>query len=289
MSRVRLVALGTAQDGGLPQAGCDCRSCQRARSEPQFARRVACLGLWDEKHDSRYMIDCTPDLPRQLDHLKCLTGRPKGHSLDGILLTHAHAGHYAGLVNFGREMMNSAGIPVWCTPDMGEMLSTNAPWNLLLRLGNIVPVSVAPGSPVAFGGHLTLTPVTVPHRNEITGTIGLFIRGPERTALYIPDADSWAGLERSIVTLVADAGLAILDGTFFAESDLAGRRSMVEIPHPPMTRTMDLLQSLVDNGKKVYFSHMNHTNPALCEESPERLILEERGFSLLEEGQVFEL
>ena len=120
-----LQVLGTAQDGGYPQAGCVDACCEAAWSEPSLRRMPACLGLADPASRSRWIIDCTPAFPGQLRQFDAAAG--PGWGLDGIFLTHAHVGHYVGLYHLGREVMGLGGVPVYCSERMASFIRENEP------------------------------------------------------------------------------------------------------------------------------------------------------------------
>ncbi len=123
------VVLGIAQDGGVPHAGCRQPLCVEARRAPAKRVLVASLGLIDPAAGKRFLVDATPDFAAQMDRL--------GGPPDGILLTHAHIGHYLGLAQLGREVLGARGIPVYCTPSMARFLRDNLPWSRLVAQGNI--------------------------------------------------------------------------------------------------------------------------------------------------------
>ncbi len=89
------LVLGTAQDGGYPQAGCKRACCQAAWEEPHRRCHVVCLAIVDPESNHRWIIECTPDFREQWRMLEQLTPEMK-KPLDGIFVTHAHVGHYAG-------------------------------------------------------------------------------------------------------------------------------------------------------------------------------------------------
>src|SRR5436305_6090792 len=93
-SAPRIVVLGTVQDGGMPQTGCDCAHCSAARKNPALARHVASLAIYIPKTDHVYLIDATPDLPAQIETIHTFhhhPQRPEGKTdrapVDGVLLT----------------------------------------------------------------------------------------------------------------------------------------------------------------------------------------------------------
>jgi pyrroloquinoline quinone biosynthesis protein B len=276
------------QDGGLPHAACACARCEAARSDPARKRSVASLALISGDPPSVHLVDATPDITEQLRRVRDLRppneARTDRKPVDGVLLTHAHVGHYLGLAHFGFEVVSTSGLPVYASERMAAYLRENGPWSQLVRLENVVLRTIRPGEPFDLAGGLQVTPIVVPHRDEYSDTLGFVVRGPRSSLLYVPDTDSWRAWTTSIVDLVGDVDVAILDGTFYSAGELPGR-DVTKIGHPLVTETMDLLEPLVRSGKRVCFTHLNHSNPALDPASPERRAIEARGFHVLEEGQ----
>jgi pyrroloquinoline quinone biosynthesis protein B len=282
---VRAVVLGIAQDGGVPHIGCTQPRCVRARRDPSRRERVACLGLIDDQAGARFLIDATPDLPSQLDSLnQGRTVADPRRPVDGILLTHAHIGHYTGLMYLGREALGARAVPVYATARMASLLRTSGPWSQLVALGQIELREVEPGREVVLTPSLAVTPVRVPHRDELSDTVGYVVRGPGQALLYVPDIDKWEKWDRRIEDEVAQVGIALLDGTFFSADELPGR-SITEVPHPTVGETTARLAAL---SSRVSFIHLNHTNPLLWD-GRARHDLARRGFALAADGRVFSL
>ena len=287
--RPRLLVLGTVQDGGLPHAGCACSHCERARNDRDDARLIASLAILLPNPREVHLIDATPDLRRQLDRAR--PHRPSSAAgldrspVDGVFLTHAHWGHYTGLGFFGFEAIHARGLPVHCSPTMAEFLALNGPWSQLVEFGNIQLLPFEIGRSIALGQGVSVGPIQVPHRDEYADTVGFVIEGPGRRVLYVPDTDSWPAWTPPLTEMIAGIDVAILDGTFYSADELPGR-DVSSIGHPLITDTMDLLERLVrERGLSVYFTHLNHSNPALFAETPARREIESRGFEVLSESQ----
>ena len=259
---VEAILLGTAQDGGLPQAGCNCTHCRAARADPRQRRRVACLGLVDHTAGQSWLIDATPDLREQLHALQQLA---PGCPLAGIALTHAHVGHYAGLIHLGREAWNTQGLPLYVSPRMAAFLREHGPWSQLVALDNIRRHLLVPEQEVALSPRLHLTPLPVPHRDEFSDTLAFLVRGPARRLFYCPDIDGWDRWERDLRHIVAGVHVALLDGTFFSAAELPAR-DLASIPHPLAT---DTARRLAGVSCDVQLTHLNHSNP-LHRPGPER-------------------
>jgi pyrroloquinoline quinone biosynthesis protein B len=117
--------LGTAQDAGIPQIGCYCKNCLRARENAQYSRFISSLALIDLHEKKYFLLDATPDIRHQSDMIldrMMVEKRGKRNAPHAILLTHAHIGHYTGLMFYGYEAMSTERLPVYCTSRMGHFL-----------------------------------------------------------------------------------------------------------------------------------------------------------------------
>ncbi len=276
-----VTVLGIAQDGGYPQAGCTAEHCLRHWRGEEQKRQVVSLGLTDQASGQNWLFEATPDFTAQLQQLQQTSGLA---NLSGIFLTHAHMGHYAGLLQLGREAMGTQGIPVYVMPRMKEFLETNAPWSQLVTLGNIKLVLIEADFPIQLASNLRVTPLIVPHRDEFSETVGYRIETAEKSLLFIPDIDKWPLWDRDIRAEVARVDLALLDATFYQEGELPNR-NMSEIPHPFVAETISLFSLLPTAEKrKIKFIHFNHTNPLILE-GPERNRVRNLGFDVATEGE----
>lgn len=272
---VEAVVLGIAQDGGVPHLGCRQKLCVEARKDPSKRRLVASLGLVDTIAGKRFVIDATPDFAEQVARFGVLP--------DGILLTHAHIGHYLGLAQLGREVVNAREMPVYCTPSMARFLRENGPWKRLVTLGNIAIREIEPGREFALTDSLRVTALKVPHRDEDSDTVAYLVAGPSRRLLWLPDIDKWEKWDRRVEDVIRDADVAFLDGTFSSADEIPGR-SLAEIPHPLVPETVARLAKVSVPPLKVFFVHLNHTNPLLWDAAAARQ-LRAKGFGVASEGQ----
>lgn len=285
-----VVVLGIAQDGGYPHAGCNRACCQDAFTNPARGRHVSSLAIVDPESGERWIIDCTPDFRFQLKDLGRLQPARKGRPpLDGILLTHAHIGHYSGLVHLGREVMGTRNVPVFAMPRMAEFLRSQGPWSQLVSLGNIQLRPLEAEKPIALNERITVTPILVPHRDEFSETVGFQVQGPRRQVLFIPDIDKWERWDRQIEKMVVQSDRAYLDGTFFTTDELPGR-DISEIPHPFIIESIRRFAVLPDGQReKIHFIHLNHTNPALERGSAARKQVNRAGMAVARQGEKFPL
>ena len=238
----------------------------------------------------RFLFEATPDITEQLQLLDTLAPPSPGPGLaiDGVFLTHAHIGHYAGLMFFGREAANTDGIPVYVMPRLTGFLRDNGPWDQLVGLGNITLQPLVHDQPAPAGERLMVTPLRVPHRDEYSETVGFVIATPSAKILFLPDIDSWdewaAGSGITLADRVSELDWLFVDATFFDDNELPGR-DMSGIPHPRVLETMNLLESLpAEQKSKVHFIHYNHTNPIRFPDSPESALVQARGFAVARAG-----
>ena len=261
-NEVSLVVLGTVQDGGSPHIGCRRACCSTLFENPDPTRMVVSLGVVDKRHKKTYLFEATPDMSRQLKFLKEYA-ELKEETPNGIFLTHAHIGHYSGLMFLGREALGGNKVPVYTMPKMKTFLETNGPWNQLVTLENITLEPIYNKKVLELTPSLSVVPFRVPHRDEYSETVGYKIIGPNKKALFIPDIDKWEKWESSIVRELKTVDYAFLDATFYDGEEI-NTRDISEIPHPFVIESMTQFQSLSKSEKaKIHFIHFNHTNPLL--------------------------
>lgn len=287
--------LGTAQDGGYPQVGCNCPNCKAAKDNPKLIRLPSCLGVIDTISNKSFIIDATPALPNQLERLNNMANKlslPKDH-LKGILLTHAHLGHYTGLMYLGKEALNTNNLSVYCTKDMCDFLSNNAPWSDLIENGNIKLVKLDLENEFKLTESLNIRAVSVPHRNEHADTVGFIIKGKEKSAFYLPDFDYWNDFTDQFNKITKEIDYMFLDGTFFDENELMQLRSrnFSEVPHPHIKKSITLFKEgiLKKNKSKIYFTHFNHTNRVLSSDNKYKAFVYSSDFNILDEEDCFDI
>ncbi|WP_428235605.1 MBL fold metallo-hydrolase [Gracilimonas sp.] len=280
-----ITILGIAQDAGFPQADCQKVHCQQFWDGEVKKRHVVSLGLTDQSTAQNWLFEATPDFTAQLHQLKKTS---RNDDLSGVFLTHAHIGHYTGLIYLGHEVMGASEVPVYAMPRMKSYLETNGPWSQLVTMDNISLQQLHSDSTIQLTPNLSVTPFLVPHRDEYSETVGYRISSQNKDVLFIPDINKWHIWEKNIIEEIADVDLALLDGTFYDSAELPGR-DMSEIPHPYVEESIGLFNNLPESEKaKVMFIHFNHTNPLILD-SPERRKVEKLGFKVASEGLTIRL
>tara|TARA_B100001093_G_C26779829_1_gene994093 strand:- start:523 stop:1464 length:942 start_codon:yes stop_codon:yes gene_type:complete len=276
-----LKVLGVVQDGGLPHLGSNKLCCENNEQK----RYVTSIMLINNKNNESYLFDASPDINEQLNFM----GDRIKKDLKGIFLTHAHIGHYTGLMYFGREALNSKLINVYAMPRMKKFLENNGPWSQLVSLKNISIKEINNNSKFSIDTNIIIQPIEVPHRAEFSETVGYKIYGPNKTVLFIPDIDKWYLWENSIVDEIKKVDYALIDATFYDSKEI-NYRDISEIPHPFVIESMELFDTLNTNEKnKIFFIHLNHTNPLLDKNSDEYKFVASKGYNVAEEGMKLKL
>lgn len=281
------VILGIGQDGGAPQIS---NPGDPAWDDPSLKLWAASGAVIDHANSKRYLFEATPDFREQLNLLDTISaGGEAPLGLSGVFITHAHIGHYAGLIFAGHESAGAKGLKVFTLPRMRHYLKNNGPWDQLVRYNNINLVSVSPKVPVDLGDQLSVTAYLVPHRDEYSETAGYMIQGPSKRILFLPDIDDWDRWQTEhnirIEDMIAKVDVAYLDATFFDDHELPGR-DMSKIPHPRVVDSMARFEKL-DKAEqdKVRFFHINHTNKIRYADSEQSIEVRHRGFKIAKRGE----
>ena len=213
---VRVVLVGTAQDGGVPQAGCGCERCIAALSDPSKTLHPACC-LVIGSDGSLHLIEASRALPQQLGIAARSLGVGNTIVPDTVSLTHAHLGHIDGLGQFGKEVMGSSGTSLFASKSVIDFIR---------KRGLISPFeannveSSEPFSPSRQCG-FQFEFIPVPHRDEFSDTHAIKIIGPSSSLLFLPDHDDWMGtLDMAGQSSIRDwlnsleVDFALIDGAF---------------------------------------------------------------------------
>ena len=115
--------LGNTQDAGMPHIGCQHEFCLDSFDtyEEYFVTSIAVVNSDLRKY---ILFEASPDITYQLNYLK---NNIFNEFLlpESLYITHAHIGHYTGLMYFGREALGSKNLLVKVLPKMSKFLKTN--------------------------------------------------------------------------------------------------------------------------------------------------------------------
>jgi len=275
-----LVILGTVQDAGSPHIACKKECCKELFVNPDTNRKVVSLGLIDAENEKTYLFEATPEISEQLKNLKRKAPFNANEIPNGIFISHAHIGHYTGLMYLGKEATNAKKVLVYTMPKLKAFLETNGPWGQLVSNKNIALEEIHNNEEINLSLNIKVMPIRVPHRDEYSETVGFRIIGPNKSVLFIPDIDKWDKWETSIVEAVTSVDYALIDATFYDATEI-NNRNISEIPHPFVVETMDLFKNQPKAIRnKIHFIHLNHTNPFLNPESEQSKVVLAKGFHI---------
>ena len=283
LTMTELVLLGIAQDGGRPQAGCNKQCCiGLSPNEYSLPTSLGIIGA-----EGLHIIDVTRHLTTQLQYLE-------NQIPSDIWLTHAHLGHVDGLGLFGREAMNVRGVKLHVSKQMAGLIKRVPQWELMVKQG-VFSINEFTNEQAEKLDQITITPLTVPHRGELSDTHGFVLRGENKSLLYLPDHDTWQEtLALHGATSIRawlnnlDIDIALLDGTFWSADELSSR-NQENVPHPPIKQTLELLGYKQQGDPEIIFFHLNHTNPVYDRWSEEHSQVVEMGWKVANQGMRFRL
>jgi pyrroloquinoline quinone biosynthesis protein B len=287
-----LLIVGRAQDGGFPHTGCINKCCsnqweklKKGNTNEEF---VSCICLIIPSVNQAYFFDCTPDFKYQLNIVNnYLNNSTEKAKIEGIFITHAHYGHYLGLLQLGREVMGTKEINVYAYPRMRNLIENNAPFSQLVSLKNINLNTLEDSKAIQLNENINennnlkvkIESFLVKHRGEFSETCGFRIIGLNKSVVFIPDIDSLEGLD--IQKIIKDNDYLLLDGCFYNNNEV-NFRDVKEIPHPFVESSINYLDTILQDHEKakVSFIHLNHSNPLWNEEGEEYKNVIKKGYNV---------
>jgi pyrroloquinoline quinone biosynthesis protein B len=276
---IRIQILGSAAGGGLPQWNCACVNCVAARAGkigPQTQSSIA-IGADSQKFQSWWLINASPDLPRQIESATQL--QPRGNNsrntpIAGVFLTNADIDHALGVLLLRQQ---EKPLVVYATDETRTALA----WldRALARFCGIEWRTVIPkfqsfDSTLAFRAIELPESIAFQFRDDTSG----------RTALFAPSVGS---LTEQLRDAVHTSDLVMFDGTFWSNEELGrvrpGARSAREMNHLPINDgSFDVLRQ--SPARRKFYIHINNTNPILMPGSRERVQVEQAGIEVARDG-----
>ncbi len=206
------------------------------------------------------LLDASPDIRLQSQALLGSDVYPTDRDtfLDGVFVTHAHMGHYAGLLHFGNEAASADHLPLFGTERFLSYIEDNEPWAALTRSGHLDPIPID-GMSAAIDSGLSIAAIAVPHRDEYSDTVALSVSvDGQPWMLYLPDIDDWSSWDDAEEE-IASHEIALLDATFSSVDELPGR-DVAQIRHPLVPDTLERFSHLTADTQ-IVLTHINHSNP----------------------------
>ena len=303
---LRVVVLGAAAGGGVPQWNCGCAVCLAARTErPELRSTQASIAISaDGGH--WFLINASPDLRQQLIATPSLhphAGKLRHSPVSGVILTNGEIDAIAGLLS----MREGSPFTIYAHPRVLSILKANSIFNVLnennvrrqpIEVDQTFEPALPDGSPsgieilsFAVSGKSAwyLEGELDPAADDGGGdTIGLRVRD-KATGKYFFFLAACAAINEDLKSRLAGAPLIFFDGTVWRDDELIaaglGNKTGQGMGHIAMSGDRGAIQSLagLDIGRKI-FLHINNSNPALLHDSPEREIVERAGWQIPADG-----
>jgi pyrroloquinoline quinone biosynthesis protein B len=276
---IRILILGTAAGGGLPQWNCACVNCVAARArkiDPQTQSSIA-ISADSEEFQNWWLINASPDLPRQIESTPQLQPRrnaSRSTPIAGVLLTNPDIDHALGLLLLRQQ---ETPLVVYAADETRAALA----WldHTVAQFCGIEWRKI--GSDFQrLNGSIAFRAIELPHSvafqflGEASGRLALVAPAVSDPTREFSEASS-------------DSDVVLLDGTFWSDNELAavrpGARSAREMNHLPISAgSLDFLRH--SRARRKIYTHINNTNPILMPGSPERAELEQAGIEVARDG-----
>jgi len=307
---LRVVVLGAAAGGGVPQWNCGCPVCLAARSDhPELQSTQASIAI-SADGDHWFLINASPDLRQQLiatPQLHPRAGQLRHSPICGVILTNGEIDAVAGLLS----MREGSPFTIYAHQRVLAILKSNSIFNVLSET-NVRRQSIevdAPFEPVLPGGSpsgIEVLPFQVPgkgawylegkahpagqgERKDSAGdTLGLRIKD-RASGRYFYFLAACARITDDLKSRLAGASLVFFDGTVWRDDELIaaglGNKTGQGMGHISMSGEHGAIAGLagLDIGRKL-FLHINNSNPALLHGSAERKVAEQAGWQIPADG-----
>ena len=302
---LRVVVLGAAAGGGVPQWNCGCPVCLKARSDPEL-RSTQCSIAVSADNEHWFLVNASPDLRQQVTatpQLHPKHGQLRHSPIAGAILTNGEIDAVAGLLS----MREGTPFTVYAHPRVLAILQSNSIFNVLSEKNvKRVPIEVetafAPTLPDGSPSGIEVLPFEVPGKgvwylegkahpaggDGAGDTLGLRI-ADKASGKYLYFIAACANVTDDLRARLAGAPLVFFDGTVWRDDELIaaglGQKTGQNMGHISMSGDHGAIESLaaLDIGRKM-FLHINNSNPALLHDSNERRTLEEAGWQIPADG-----
>jgi pyrroloquinoline quinone biosynthesis protein B len=302
----RVVVLGAAAGGGVPQWNCGCPVCLKARSDhPELQSTQASIAFSvDDAH--WYLVNASPDLRQQIiatPQLHPKAGQLRHSPIAGVILTNGEVDAVAGLLS----MREGSPFTLYAHERVLAILGSNSIFNVLneknvKRRSIEANTAFEPTLPDGSPSGIEILPFAVPGKGawylegrahpaggDAAGdTLGLRILD-KASGKYFYFLAACARVTDDLKSRLSGAALVFFDGTVWRDDELIaaglGNKTGQGMGHISMSGDHGAIESLagLDIGRKM-FLHINNSNPALLRGSDERRIVEQAGWRIPADG-----
>jgi pyrroloquinoline quinone biosynthesis protein B len=302
---LRVVVLGAAAGGGVPQWNCGCAVCLAARTDPELRSTQASIAI-SADGDHWFLINASPDLRQQLiatPQLHPRAGKLRHSPIAGVILTNGEVDAVAGLLS----MREGSPFTIYAHAKVISILKDNSIFNVLneknvrrqpIEVNTVFEPALPDGSPsgieilpfaVAGKSAWYLEGKVHPGGDIGAGdTLGLRLRD-KATDKHLYFLAACAGITDDLKARLAGAAVVFFDGTVWRDDELIaaglGNKTGQGMGHIAMSGASGVIESLagLDIDRKI-FLHINNSNPALLPASPERKMAERAGWQIPADG-----
>ena len=300
--------LGSAAGGGFPQWNCNGRNSTDVRQgkgglAPRSQASVAVSA------DGRQwvLLNAAPDLRQQINDTPELYPHPnegpRNSPIKAVVLTNGDVDAIVGLLC----LREGQPLTIYGTARVLDVLASNSVFDVLdaSLVKRVVmtydrPFAVeGPAGPVG----MTIEPFPVPGKvplyleDEKAGA-GFGTQEGDTTGLKVIDAASGhyffyipgcAKLDDALRARIKGAPLLFFDGTLYTNDEMIAQgllnKTGDRMGHMNMSGSAGSIEQIapLDIGRKI-FIHINNSNPALREDSPERAAIERAGWEVSYDG-----
>ncbi|MEL6618280.1 MAG: pyrroloquinoline quinone biosynthesis protein PqqB [Pseudomonadota bacterium] len=290
---MRMIVLGAAAGGGLPQWNCGCQNCQDARAGiiPPMTQSSVAVSV---DGDSWVVLNASPDIRSQAQAIPALHPVALRESpIAAVVLTNGDIDHIAGLLT----LREKTGFDVYATSAGLDILSSNAVFGVLdpslvtrreITLDrSFVPVPGLSVTPFAVPGKVALFLEGDQLNLEEVGeqTVGLMLETDTRRVAYIPGC---AKVPDWLISHVQDVDMLLFDGTVWHNDDMqrtgTGQKTGARMGHLPLNGSDGSLARWAGTDMRKMLIHINNTNPILQPDSPERAHVLAAGWEIAHDG-----
>ncbi|WP_299044804.1 pyrroloquinoline quinone biosynthesis protein PqqB [uncultured Tateyamaria sp.] len=290
---MRLIVLGAAAGGGLPQWNCGCRNCADARAGviPRMTQSSVAVTV---DGSAWVVLNASPDIRVQVDtcpqmHPPALRGSP----IASVVLTNGDIDHIAGLLT----LREKTGFDVYTTSAGLDILASNTVFGVL-DPALVTQRAITLDTPFEPVPGLRITPFAVPGKVALflegdtlnleevgEQTVGLMLEDGVSRAAYVPGC---AAVPDWLHDRLDGVDLLLFDGTVWNNDDMqrtgTGEKTGARMGHVPLNGAQGSLARLSDLSARKVFIHINNTNPILQPDSAERATVIDHGWDIAYDG-----
>jgi pyrroloquinoline quinone biosynthesis protein B len=294
------LVLGAGAGGGFPQWNCGCRLCRLARAGDPRVRAATQVSVAVSGNGTDWVVvGASPDLRQQITQTPRLWpgAGVRDSPIAGVVLIGGDVDALAGLL----VLRERQAFTVYAPDALLDLLQENRIFNVL-DPSLVRREALSPDQPVACGGGLVLTLLTMP------GKVPLYLEaagasaaepGPAYAAMLEANgrrvivAPACADITETVRRQLGQADLLFFDGTLFTDDEMIaaglGHKTGRRMGHVPVSGPGGTLEQLSDLPGRRILIHINNSNPILLMDSPERRQAEAAGFEIAYDGMEVQL